>query len=106
MELSYQSIDHEETNMNDYANNKSLTWENFKITFGLAKYYIFNIAFVYFLEYCIFNGLCDRFAKKKVIDNQDQSVSNSYLKLLHFYFSYMKYSDYAIKSACLSQGQA
>ena len=39
-------IDTKATDMNDYTNNKALSFENFKIGVYQAKWYVFNIAAV------------------------------------------------------------
>ena len=44
----------------DVSENKELSVENFPIVFKYGKRYIFNLMAVYFLEYTICSGLCER----------------------------------------------
>ena len=55
----------------DVSQNKKMSLENFPLVFNYGKRYIFNLFIVYFLEYTICSGLCERANYFGYIDSKD-----------------------------------
>lgn len=55
-------------NTGNVSQNKNLSCKNFGKVFKKGSRFIINLALVYFLEYVILSGFCDRVAKKKYIE--------------------------------------
>ena len=55
----------------DVSNNKEMNCTNFVEGFSYGKRFIVNLALVYFLEYTINSGLCERVNKKQHIKSSD-----------------------------------
>jgi len=64
-----KSIDPENTG--NVSENKNLNWKNVVKVFKHGFRYIVNLALVYYLEYLVLSGLCDRVSKKKYITDFD-----------------------------------
>ena len=55
----------------DVSQNKKMSFQNFPLVFKYGKRYILNLLIVYFLEYTICSGLCERANHFGYIDSRD-----------------------------------
>lgn len=53
-------LDNNNSKATDVSQNKKMSLENFPLVFKYGKRYILNLLIVYFLEYTICSGLCER----------------------------------------------
>ncbi len=69
-------------NTGNVSNNKNLNWKNVVKVLKHGYRYIVNLALVYYLEYVVLSGLCDRVSKKEYVaefkDIQYELFSLSY----------------------------
>ena len=80
-------------NENKYSNratdvslNEELSCKNFVLGFGFGKRYILNMFIVYFLEYCVCTGFCERANHFKYVDSKGAFYENAqYEAFLLFY---------------------
>jgi len=70
----------------DVSKNKKMSLENFPIVFNYGKRYILNMLIVYFLEYTVCSGFCERANYFKYIDSKDMPFEKAqYETFLLFY---------------------
>ena len=70
----------------DVSKNKKMSLENFPIVFNYGKRYILNMFIVYFLEYTVCSGFCERANYFKYIDSKDMPFEKAqYETFLLFY---------------------
>ena len=75
-----------EQRFTDVSLNEQLTWKNFKLGFKYGKRYILNMFFVYFLEYSVCTGFCERANYFKYVDSKGNFYENAqYETFLLFY---------------------
>jgi battenin len=80
-------------NENQYSNratdvslNEELSCKNFVLGFRYGKRYIINMFIVYFLEYCVCTGFCERANHYKYVDSKGAFYENAqYEAFLLFY---------------------
>ncbi|MCQ2820914.1 MAG: battenin family protein [archaeon] len=68
----------------DVKENKAMSIENFKLAFSKGKYYILNLALVYYLEYAAYSGFSERVSFfKRVTDTRFQEYCYEYFCLCY-----------------------
>ena len=86
LEIRESKYDKYDNTPNSASNNKRMTLKNFFIVFKYGKRYILNMFIVYFLEYTVCSGFCERSNYFKYIDSKNMFFEKAQYEIFLLFY--------------------